>query len=112
MPSRLTIVLSVLLISLLLALAGALRWGLSESREAARLQGEVELLTAEVDVLDGRLRALPGELQRQRDARKGAEHALDQTPAWRDTAVPDAVTDGLCQRIRCAPVHPVPTPNS
>jgi hypothetical protein len=111
MPSRLAMILSALLISLLLALGGALKWGLSQSRAATLAQGRVDALTIEVNVLDERLRALPAELQRQRTARAPAEKALDEVPDWRDSAVPKPVADGLCARLRCAPVHPVPTPH-
>lgn len=111
MPSRLTIVLSVLLVSLLCTLGLTLRWGVSQYAAATQLREDVKALTTERDVLDARLRALPAELQRQRDARKGAEHALNEDPTWRDSAVPKPVADGLCARLRCASVHPVPTSN-
>lgn len=112
MPSRLTLVLSTLFISMLLITGLSIRWALSEAAAATQLQTQVDGLTQEVQVLDARLRALPAELQRQRDKRKEAGHALDQNPDWRDTAVPDAVADGLCKRLHCAPVRAVPTPGS
>lgn len=110
MPSRLTLALGALCLGLILALYGSTRWGFSQAAAAAQLRAEVSALEAEVSVLDGRLRGVQAELNRQREKRKGAEHALEQNPEWRDAAVPDAVADGLCSRIRCSPAHPVPTP--
>lgn len=111
MPSRLTVVLSTLFISMLLITGLSIRWALSEAAVATQLQTQVDGLTDEVRVLDARLRAVPAEIERQRELRKPVEKALNANPDWRDTPVPDAVADGLCSRIRCAPVHPVPTPN-
>lgn len=110
MPSRLTLILGALVLALLASLYGAVRWGFSEAHKADQLQTEVSALAQEVKVLDDRLRAVPAELERQRKVRKEATSALDKNPEWRDAAVPAAVADGLCARIRCAQVHPVPTP--
>jgi hypothetical protein len=110
-PSRLTLALGALVLCLSGALYGTVRWGLSEAAAATQLQTRVHALSTEVIVLDARLRGVQPELQRQRDERKEAGVALDQNPDWRTTAVPGAITDGLCRRLRCAPVHPVPTPN-
>lgn len=112
MPSRLTLALAGAVLVLLAALYGTARWGFSQAAEADELARLNQGLTQEVQVLDERLRALPAELQRQRTKRKEAELALDQNPEWRVSAVPDAVADGLCARLRCAQVHPVPTPDS
>lgn len=111
MPSRLTLNLGAMVLSLLIVTGLSIRWALVEARTAEILRGEITDLQTEVRVLDERLRALPGELERQRELRKPVEKALNENPDWRDAVVPDAIADGLCARLRCAPVHPVPTPH-
>lgn len=101
MPSRLTLALALVCLVLAGLLYGSLRWGAQEAAAATQLQGKVTELEATQERLEQRLRGLQGELQRQRTARAPTEKALEQNPDWRDTAVPGAVSDGLCQRLKC-----------
>lgn len=101
MPSRLTLALGLVCLVLAGLLYGSLRWGAQEAAAATQLQGKVTELEATQERLEQRLRGLQGELQRQRTARVPVEKALDEVPEWGSAAVPPAVSDSLCQRLRC-----------
>lgn len=94
-----------LLVALVVAVAvasGALLWALdsrgwykAEAHRTAQLLAASEARTARIQT---QLQAVERQAQA---AQKEVRSALDENPAWRDAAVPDAVADGLCKHLRC-----------
>lgn len=98
MPSR-------LVIGLLLALLVLGATALYASKKAWEYQSTLQTITRERDALRGRLTGIQSQVQKaekeSEDRRVQVQEALDAAPAWRDTSVPEPVTDGLCVFLRC-----------
>lgn len=99
MRARLVIALLCAL-SILVGLSGGL-YGRWQHAEAQAAQAYADSLERSNKALRGRLGHIQTELQEQRNKRKEAEDALAANPSWANGAVPDAIHNGLCQRIRC-----------
>ena len=99
MRARLVIA-GLCLLCILVGVSGALyeRW---QHAEAQALRTYAEQLETSNKALRGRLTGIQPELQRQKEARRAAEQAIKSNPDWAAEPVPDAVSDGLCKRLRC-----------
>lgn len=65
---------------------------------AQEYKGQYEATKARL----GRIQAQVQAVERRRDkANHKLQEALNADPAWRDAAVPDAVSNSLCQHLRC-----------
>lgn len=95
-----------------LVIAGLVLWGLLASvglYVAYQAYGEADAqakanlqLYRDERARTGRIQSQVQAVQRERDKAKAElKEALNADPTWRDAAVPGAVRDSLCKRLRC-----------
>jgi len=88
------------LVCILVGVSGVL-YGRWQHSEAEAVRKALESATAANKALRERLVAIPDEILRQKEARRDADQAIEANPDWAAEPVPDAVSDGLCKRLRC-----------
>lgn len=99
MRARLVIA-GLCLLCLLVGVSGAL-YGRWQHAEAEAVRQDLAAANRANTALRERLVAIPAEVLRQKEARRDADQAIQANPDWAAESVPDAVTDGLCKRLRC-----------
>ena len=105
MKALLIKIAAALLLSLTLA---GMAVGLYEQRQslkATRIQLDEQALVVQgLRQSQARIQTSVAAVRRvSDDTNRQVRQALDKEPAFRDTAVPRSVADGLCKRLRCAP---------
>lgn len=94
---RLWHVTAVLALTLSIAL-----WGLWQQRkEVAAATLRATTAEALVEGYQARLDGLQKATLAGQDRSQRFKEVLDESPEWRDAAVPGPVADGLCQHLRC-----------
>lgn len=104
MSSRLTVALGLVVLALLAALYGAVRWGLSERDTATQERDRAIALEKDNAVLVERASAVQGRVQQLKQNREKADAAVTETEqgrTWAAAPVPDPVRAGLCSAIHC-----------
>lgn len=99
MRARLVIA-GLCLLCLLVGVSGAL-YGRWQHAEAEAVRQALDSANRANTALRERLVAIPAEVLRQKEVRRDAEAAIQANPDWAAEPVPDAVSDGLCKRLRC-----------
>lgn len=88
------------LVCILVGVSGVL-YGRWQHAEAEAVRQALDAANAANTALRERLVSIPDEILRQKEARRDADQAIEANPDWAAEPVPDAVSDGLCKRLRC-----------
>lgn len=90
-----------------LALAGSLYALRSTTMELGEATLQVGELSSRLEATQARLGAIQKQVvtatKKRQEAEKELRDVLKQNKEWADGAVPPAVVDSLCKRVRCSP---------
>lgn len=99
---------------LLALLIGAGWYGSAQHTRAVAAEGQADALAGQLEAATARTKAIQKAVQtveaQRNEAQQKLRKALDGNKEWADSPAPAAVSDELCKRLKCAGVHPVPTP--